>query len=61
MFAKISGIFRDFADRVREINRKYSKPRIKMTPWVRLALLCLRLYLIALVLILGYKFFTLVK
>ena len=46
---------------MREINKKYEKPRIKMTPWVKLALLCLRLYLVALVLILGYKFFTLVK
>ena len=61
MIGKFIGIFEDFAAKVREINKKYEKPRIKMTPWVKLALLCLRLYLVALVLILGYKFFTLVK
>ena len=61
MFGKITGIFTDFAAKVREINQQYAPPRIKMTPGVKLALLCLRLYLIALVLILGYKFFTLVK
>lgn len=45
---------------VREINRKYHTPRIKMTKWVKLSLLLLRLYLIVLVLILVYKFLTLV-
>jgi len=61
MHTKIIGMFREFRDKVREINRKYKKPRITMTPAVKFALLCLRLYLIALLLILAYKFFTLVK
>jgi hypothetical protein len=39
-----------------EINKKYAKPRIKMTKGVKTALLFLRLYLIFLVLVLGYKF-----
>jgi hypothetical protein len=39
-----------------DINRKYAKPRIKMTRSVKLALLFLRLYLIFLVLVLAYKF-----
>ena len=43
-----------------EINEKYRTPRIKMTPMVRWALLVLRLYLIVMVLILAYKFVTLV-
>jgi hypothetical protein len=45
---------------IREINQKYAKPRIKMTKWVRLALLGIRLYLIVLVLILAYKFYTVI-
>lgn len=49
-----TGFFRQ----VREINRKYAEPKIKMTPMVRTALLLLRIYLILLVLLLGYKFFT---
>ena len=51
-------ILQEAARKIREINRKYTKPRIKMSLGVRLALLMLRLYLIFLVLILAYKFFT---
>ena len=50
-----------FADRfsvIREINRKYSKPRISMTPITRIVLLLLRIYLLLLVAILFYKFAT---
>lgn len=47
-----------FFRQVREINKKYAKPTIKTTPMVRIALLILRIYLIVLVLLLGYKFFT---
>jgi hypothetical protein len=45
---------------VREINEKYATPRIKMTKWVSIALLGIRIYLIVLVIILAYKFVTLV-
>jgi len=45
---------------IREINKKYAKPRIKMTKWVKIALLGIRLYLIVLVIILVYKFITMV-
>jgi hypothetical protein len=45
---------------VREINTKYATPRIKMTKWVSIALLGIRIYLIVLVIILVYKFITLV-
>jgi hypothetical protein len=41
-----------------EINRKYSQPRIKQTKLVSIALLALRLYLLLLVGVLFYKFFT---
>lgn len=52
---------RGWKGKIKEINRKYSKPRLKMTPLVRAALLALRLYLIMLVIILIYKFYTLIK
>ena len=44
-----------------EINKKYAEPQIKMTRPVRIALLGLRLYLIILVLVLAFKFYTLVR
>jgi 5-methylcytosine-specific restriction endonuclease McrBC regulatory subunit McrC len=47
--------------KVKEINKKYSQPRLKMTPLVQASLLILRLYLIMLVIILVYKFITVVK
>ena len=47
--------------RIREINRKYDQPRVKMTRGVRLALFMLRLYLILLVGILVVKFISLVN
>ena len=52
--------FRDFWESIREINRKYKTPRLKMTPLVSFWLLMLRLYLIGMVLILAYKFITVV-
>ncbi len=47
--------------KIREINEKYAKPRVKMTKGVAVALFMLRLYLIILVGILVIKFITLVK
>jgi hypothetical protein len=45
---------------VRAINRRYAKPRLKMSPAVRWSLLSLRLYLLTLVGLLAYKFITVV-
>lgn len=45
---------------IRETNRKYRTPRIKMTPMVRVSLLLLRAYLIGMILLLIYKFVTVV-
>ena len=50
---------KEMIGKIREINRRYAKPRIKMSRGVRFALLMLRLYLIFLVLILAYRFITL--
>lgn len=47
-------------EQVRAINRRFAKPRLTMSPAVRWALLILRLYLLALVGLLGYKFITVV-
>ncbi len=47
--------------RIREINRKYDRPRVKMTRGVKIALFMLRLYLILLVGILVVKFISLVN
>jgi len=46
--------------KIREINKRYAKPRIKMSNGTRFALLVLRLYLISLVILLAYRFATLV-
>jgi hypothetical protein len=57
-----TGLIKGFLkDRLRpfvEITEKYKTPRIKMTRQVKWALLLLRLYLIAMVVLLAYKFFT---
>jgi len=45
--------------KVREINLKYAKPNVEMSPWVKGSLLILRFYLIFLVGLLLYKFITL--
>ena len=45
---------------IRAINKRYEHPRITMSPAVKTALLFLRLYLIFLVLLLAYKFYTII-
>ena len=45
-------------EKVREINRRYSRPRISMSTAVRISLLTLRIYLFVLVGLLVYKFIT---
>jgi hypothetical protein len=44
--------------RFHEINKKYAKPNVEMSKWVKGALLFLRIYLILLVFLLLYKFIT---
>jgi hypothetical protein len=50
-----------FLSKIVEINEKYKKPRIRMTPFVSVSLFFLRFYLLFLVAILFFKFWTLVK
>ncbi len=56
----ITNGFLSFFDAVRRINERYRTPRIKMTRMVSFWLLMLRLYLIGMLLLLLYKFITLV-
>jgi hypothetical protein len=56
-----TGLLRRPVEKVREINKKYSTPRIHMSKAVKFSLIVLRIYLIAMVLILLYKFVTLLK
>ncbi len=48
-------------DKITEINKKYATPRIRMSRGVKIALLFLRIYLVLLVVLLGYKFWTLIR
>jgi hypothetical protein len=45
---------------IRQINKKYATPRIKTTRLVTVSLFMLRIYLLIMVVILLYKFVTLV-
>jgi hypothetical protein len=56
---RIGSVIRGWTDKITGINRKYAVPRIRMSRGVKVVLLLLRLYLIFLVLLLGYKFWTL--
>ena len=61
LFGLFGSLFRSPFQAIREINRKYSKPRIQQSRTVRISLLLLRLYLLLMVGILLYKFITLLK
>ena len=52
--------FREFIQAIRDINEKYKTPRIKTTRMVSISLLFLRIYLIGTLLLLVYKFITVV-
>lgn len=49
---------RQFANKLREINRRYEGRRIEMSKGVRITLLLLRLYLLLLVGLMVYSFTT---
>ena len=42
--------------KIREINHRYSKPNIEMTPLVKISLMALRVYLLLIVGLIIYKF-----
>jgi hypothetical protein len=51
---------RGLIEAVREINEKYKTPRIKTTRMVTISLLLLRIYLIGMLVLLLYKFISIV-
>jgi hypothetical protein len=52
--------FRDFIQAIRDINEKYKTPRIKTTRLVSFSLLLLRIYLIGMLVLLVYKFISVI-
>ncbi len=52
----LRAVFGSFTASIGEINRKYAKPTIEMTPFVRFCLVALRVYLLVLLALLLYKF-----
>jgi hypothetical protein len=57
---RIGNFFREFTGKIRSINQKYATPKIKLSRGAKLALLLLEIYLIVLVGLLGYRFWTIV-
>jgi hypothetical protein len=56
MFKGIKSFFLSNYYKISEINKRYAKPGIKMTPTVRISLFALRIYLFVLVGLIAYKF-----
>ncbi|MEN6396358.1 MAG: hypothetical protein ABFC78_07740 [Methanoregula sp.] len=56
--SRAGSIIWGWTSKISEINRRYATPKIQMSRGVKFALLLLRVYLIVLVLLLGYKFWT---
>jgi hypothetical protein len=54
--ASHGGVVRGLINGVRAVNRKYHKPKIEMTPLVKASVFILRLYLVALVGLMIFKF-----
>jgi CHASE3 domain sensor protein len=57
---RIGSAIRNSIGQIRSINQKYAKPQIELSKGAAFALLMLRLYLIFLVVLLAYKFYTIV-
>lgn len=55
------GVYSSLISGVREINRRYAKPRIEMTLLTKICLVGLRIYLITLVGLMVYKFIETIR
>jgi len=51
-----TGILSSLVNGIRAVNQRYARPTIEMTPLVKVSLFVLRLYLIALVGLMVFKF-----
>jgi hypothetical protein len=56
-----AGLYQSLTSQVKDINTRYSKPSIQITPLVRICLLFLRFYLFLLIGLLIYKFIAVVR
>jgi hypothetical protein len=61
VFQRFGNAVKNGVNSVREINAKYAEPQLKTGFFVKFSLLCLRLYLILLLGILVFKFYTIFK
>ena len=57
----LARIFESALNQVRAINRKYAQPQIRMTAFVKVCLVSLRLYLVVLIGLMVFKFIMTVK
>ena len=58
---RIVKFIREFTGKIHSINQRYATPKIKLSGGAKLALLLLEIYLIVLVGLLGYRFWTIVR
>ena len=57
---RIVSILGEFTGKIRQINQKYAKPTIKLSRGAKFSLLALEIYLIFLVALLAYRFWTII-
>ena len=57
---RIGSVIHESTEKIRSINQKYATPKIKLSGGAKFAILLLRLYLIFLVGLLLYKFWTII-
>ncbi len=57
----VRSAFMGLSKKISAINQRYATPKIRMSRSVKIILFLLRIYLLFLVLLLGYKFWTLVR
>jgi hypothetical protein len=54
-FLKIlAAIYASFLEQVRQVNRKYARPELHLTPSMKAGLLVLRIYLLAMICLMGW-------
>jgi hypothetical protein len=58
---RIGNFIREFTGKISSINQKYATPKIKLSGAAKFALLLLEIYLIVLVALLAYRFWTIVN
>jgi len=58
---RIGGFLQELVGKITRINQKYAEPKIKLSGGAKFALLLLELYLIFLVVLLAYKFWTIIR